>query len=172
MVLRTSSSSMHVMGWTWLLLLVACAKDPPAPAASSNPVASASSSVASSLPSASATPVEAVAKPPPESVACQHVLVAYRGARAAPTGIVRSKGQAKARAEEVLKKATAGEDIAALAKEYSDDKESRDRLGSAGKFKREGMVKPFSDAAFALPVGGLSDVVETAFGFHVIKRNQ
>jgi parvulin-like peptidyl-prolyl isomerase len=41
-----------------------------------------------------------------------------------------------------------------------------------GKFTREKMTKPFADAAFALPVDGISDAVESEFGFHVIKRNQ
>ncbi len=153
--------------WPWLLLVAACAKDPPSPSPSASSVP-----VASAVAPPSATPAEPVAKPPPESVACQHVLVSYRGAKGAPAGVSRSKAQARTRAEEVLKKARVGEEFATLAKEYSDDKESRDRLGSAGKFKREGMVKPFSDAAFALPVDGISEVVETPFGFHVIKRNQ
>jgi len=105
-------------------------------------------------------------------VACQHVLVAYKGAKNAPVGVTRSKAEAKARADEVRTKALAGTDFTELAQTYSDDPGSRDRMGSVGKFKREGMVKPFSDAAFALKVDGISDVVETPFGFHVIKRNQ
>jgi len=124
-------------------------------------------SAAAPVASASAAP-----KPPPESIACQHVLIAYKGAKNAPPNVTRTKAQAKARAEEVLAKARAGEDFAALAQTYSDDQGSRERLGSAGKFKRDGMVKPFSDAAFALQVDQISDVVETPFGFHVIKRNQ
>jgi hypothetical protein len=134
----------------------------------------AAASAAVTAPSA-ATPVASVSaapKPPPESVACQHVLVAYKGAKNAPATVTRSKADAKKRADEVLAKAKAGEDFAALAQTYSDDQGSRERLGSAGKFKRDGMVKPFSDAAFALQVDQISEVVETPFGFHVIKRNQ
>jgi peptidyl-prolyl cis-trans isomerase NIMA-interacting 1 len=114
----------------------------------------------------------AVDAAPPESIACQHVLVAYKGAKNAPANVTRSKADAKARAEEVRTKAVAGDDMAELAKTYSDDQGSRERLGSVGKFKRDGMVKPFSDAAFALKVNEISAVVETPFGFHVIKRNQ
>lgn len=114
----------------------------------------------------------AAPKPPPESIACQHVLVAYKGAKNAPAGVTRTKAEAKARADEVHNKAVAGMDFTKLAQDYSDDQGSRERLGSVGKFKRDGMVKPFSDAAFALQVDGISDVVETPFGFHVIKRNQ
>ncbi len=136
------------------------------------PVTAASSvAVASAAPSVTAPP-QVVDAAPPESVACQHVLVAYKGAKGAPANVTRSKSEAKTRAEEVHKKALAGEDMADLSKTYSDDAASRDRLGSAGKFKREGMVKPFSDAAFALKVNEISEVIETPFGFHVIKRNQ
>jgi parvulin-like peptidyl-prolyl isomerase len=45
-------------------------------------------------------------------------------------------------------------------------------MGSVGKFHRADMDPSFSGAAFALKVGGVSDVVETPFGFHVIKRTQ
>jgi NIMA-interacting peptidyl-prolyl cis-trans isomerase 1 len=155
-----------------LVLLIACDEKKAENTAAPSATASAEP-VASAAPSVTAPPVVAVVDAaPPESVACQHVLVAYKGAKNAPANVTRSKADAKARAEEVHKKALAGEDMAALAQTYSDDQGSRERLGSAGKFKRDGMVKPFSDAAFALKVNEISDVVETPFGFHVIKRNQ
>lgn len=138
-------------------------------------MASASATVVTTAPasaSASASVTPTAPTPPPESVACQHVLVAYKGAKNAPSTVTRTKAEAKARAEDVHAKAVAGEDFTKLTQDYSDDQGSRERQGSAGKFKREGMVKPFSDAAFALEVDGISDVVETPFGFHVIKRNQ
>lgn len=108
----------------------------------------------------------------PETIAAQHLLVAYKGAKGAPKTISRSKADAKKRAEEALAKAKKGDDFTALVKAYSDEPGAADRLGSLGKFKREAMVKPFADAAFKLKVGEISDVVETDFGFHVIKRNQ
>ena len=86
--------------------------------------------------------------------------------------MTRSKGEAKARAAEVEAKAKAGEDFSALVAQYSDDPGAKDRQGSLGKFTRDKMDKAFSDAAFALHVDEVSDVVETRFGFHVIKRNQ
>ena len=159
-----------------LLAAVACDDKTAATPDAAAPAASVTASAAAAVTAPSAaTPVasaSAAPKPPPESVACQHVLVAYKGAKNAPATVTRSKADAKKRADEVLAKAKAGEDFAALAQTYSDDQGSRERLGSAGKFKRDGMVKPFSDAAFALQVDQISDVVETPFGFHVIKRNQ
>ena len=161
---------------SWALVtfiaLGACDEHAAAPVADA---AHASAMPVDSAPIANPASVASVAKPPaapPDSVACQHVLVAYRGAQKAPPAVVRSKAEALARATEVHAKAVAGTDMAELAAKFSDDQGSRERLGSAGKFKREAMVKPFSDAAFALEVGGVSAVVETPFGFHVIKRNQ
>ncbi len=57
-------------------------------------------------------------------------------------------------------------------KEYSEDPGSVDRMGSLGKFTKDKMVKPFSETAFALEVNEVSEIVETPFGFHIIKRNQ
>ena len=108
----------------------------------------------------------------PEVIAAQHVLVAYKGASGAAKTITRSKADAKKRAEEVAAKAKKGDDFTALVKQYSDEPGAADRLGNLGKFKRDAMVKPFSDAAFKLKLNETSDVVETQFGFHVIKRNQ
>ena len=110
--------------------------------------------------------------PVPDSIAAQHVLVAYKGADKAPKGVTRTKADAKKRAEEVAAKAKSGADFSALVAEYSDDPAAKERQGSVGKFTREKMAKPFSDAAFALGVNETSGAVETPFGFHVIKRNQ
>ena len=117
-------------------------------------------------------PVQA---PPPkeeEKVTASHILVAYKGARGAAPSVTRSKEHAKRRAEAVLTKAKAGADFAALAKQYSDDPGSGPRGGDLGSFPKRAMVPPFADAAFALKPGELSGIVETDFGFHVIKRTQ
>jgi parvulin-like peptidyl-prolyl isomerase len=86
--------------------------------------------------------------------------------------VTRSKSAARQRAAEVLEQARQGVDFSQLAREYSDDPGGKLNRGNLGRFKRDAMVKKFSDAAFALEVGEVSAVVETAFGFHIIKRNQ
>lgn len=105
-------------------------------------------------------------------MAAQHILVAYKGAKNAPKTVTRSKADARKRAEEALGRVRAGEDFTELVKVYSDDPGAADRMGSVGKFTREKMDKTFSDAAFALKVDEVSGIVETPFGFHLIKRNQ
>jgi parvulin-like peptidyl-prolyl isomerase len=75
----------------------------------------------------------------------------------------------KDQAQEVLEKAREGTDFAELAKEYSDDPGSKEKGGLYEKFGRGRMVKPFEEAAFTLPIGSISDLVETQYGYHIIK---
>ncbi len=77
---------------------------------------------------------------------------------------------AKKKAEEIYKKAKAGEDFAKLAKEYSQGP-TASRGGDLGWFGRQSMVKPFADAVFdqCKAVGDIVGPVRTQFGFHVIK---
>ena len=73
----------------------------------------------------------------------------------------------KATAEEVLKKAKAGEDFDALMKEYNEDPGETESGYTFGKGE---MVKEFENAAFALKYNEISDIVETQYGYHIIKR--
>jgi hypothetical protein len=166
---KTSALSLLLIGA--LLALAGCdEKSPPTGGAPSASVA-VSSAPSPSPPAPAPTPAPSATAAPTE-IAAQHILVAYRGAERAPGGVTRSKAQAKARAAEVDAKAKAGEDFTALVAQYSDDPGAKDRLGSLGKFTRAKMDPAFSEAAFQLRVDQVSDVVETRFGFHVIKRNQ
>ncbi len=77
--------------------------------------------------------------------------------------------QARGKAEEVLKRARGGEDFGALAKEFSTDPGSKEQGGDLGWVARGKTVKPFEDAAFALKDNEISEIVESPFGFHIIK---
>ena len=122
------------------------------------------------------TPAPPAAPPPSDAandqIGASHILIAYKGAlRAAPT-ITRSKEEAQKLASSVLAQAKAGAKFGDLAVKYSDDPTAKQGQGSLGKFGRTQMVKPFADAAFALKPGDVSGIVETPFGFHVIKRTE
>lgn len=75
---------------------------------------------------------------------------------------------ARARIDGLLKRAKAGEDFAALAREHSQDGSAR-QGGDLGYFERAQMVPPFAEAAFSLKPGAISGVVTTDFGYHIIK---
>ena len=95
-----------------------------------------------------------------------HILVAF------PQGADdKAKVAAKAKAEEVLAKVKAKPaDFAGLAKQYSQDPGSAQNGGDLGFFAKDGtMVKPFEDAAFSLKQGEISGLVETQFGYHILK---
>ena len=80
--------------------------------------------------------------------------------------------ESRAKIEGLLKRARAGEDFAALAREFSTDPGSRESGGDLGWFGRGTMVKPFEDAAFALKAGEVSEVFESPFGFHIVKLEE
>lgn len=101
----------------------------------------------------------------PEERRASHILI--KADAAAPAA---EREKAKAKAEGLLaeiKKNPAS--FAELAKKNSDDPGSAAKGGDLDFFGRGAMVKPFEDAAFSLPANGLSGVVETDFGYHIIK---
>ncbi|KKT76918.1 MAG: Protein-export membrane protein SecD [Candidatus Peregrinibacteria bacterium GW2011_GWA2_44_7] len=104
-----------------------------------------------------------------KEVKASHVLIAYSGAERADANVTRTEEEAKALAEEIQQKAASEEDFGALVQEYSDEAGSDESKGDLGFFKPGVMSKNFEDAAFALEKDQISEVVETEFGFHVIK---
>jgi peptidyl-prolyl cis-trans isomerase C len=99
----------------------------------------------------------------PESVHASHILLRFPdGADAAAKKTIRGE------ADGLMAKIKAGADFAALAKEHSQDG-SAAQGGDLGFFTRGQMVPSFETAAFALPPGGVSEVVESEFGYHIIK---
>ncbi|RII26769.1 MAG: peptidylprolyl isomerase [Geobacter sp.] len=101
-----------------------------------------------------------------ESVRASHILCGVDD-KAGPE----AKQKAREKAEALLKKIKAGEDFASLAKSDSTCPSSK-QGGDLGFFGHGQMVKPFEDAAFALKPGEVSGVVETQFGYHIIKLTE
>ena len=108
----------------------------------------------------------------PEEIKASHVLISFKGADRADANITRSKNEAKAEAERIRGLiVNQKKDFAEMARAHSDGP-SKSKGGDLGKFKFEFMAVEFSEAAFALDVGSVSEVVETGFGFHIIKRTE
>lgn len=99
----------------------------------------------------------------PEEVQARHILI-----KVAPDADEAAKAAARKQTEEVLAKLKAGGDFAELAKQHSQDSTAPNG-GDLGTFGRGVMTPTFEAAAFALEPGGISEVVETPFGFHIIK---
>ena len=122
---------------------------------------------------------------PPAEVSEEEMLEAFQGARGqmdqrpkllsfdqvvlAPSPSEESKDAARAKADSLLAEVLGGADFEALATEHSDDRGSAPNGGDLGWFRRGQMVRAFEDAAFSLFDGQVSPVVETDFGYHIIK---
>jgi len=99
----------------------------------------------------------------PERRQARHILI-----KTAATASAEEKAANRKKVEEIAAKIRAGEDFAALAKQFSEDS-TASQGGDLGLFGRGQMVKPFEDATFAMKEGQVSDIVETPFGLHLIK---
>ena len=102
-----------------------------------------------------------------DQVRASHILLMYKGSERSTA--TRSKEEAQSRIAEIKTQIDGGADFAQLATQHSDCPSGR-KGGDLGTFGRGQMVGPFEDAAFGLPVGGVSGVVETPFGYHIIHR--
>jgi parvulin-like peptidyl-prolyl isomerase len=99
----------------------------------------------------------------PELIRTSHILFTVP-----ETATPEQEKLAQQRAEAVLARIKKGEDFAKLAKEYSTDATASNG-GDLGVTPRGSLAPEYEEAAFALPVGGISDVVRTRLGFHIIK---
>ncbi|CAB1058785.1 hypothetical protein D1BOALGB6SA_3542 [Olavius sp. associated proteobacterium Delta 1] len=99
----------------------------------------------------------------PKTVEARHILI-----KVDPQANPEDVAKAKERLESILQKAKGGQDFSELAQQFSEGP-SKDKGGYLGTFRREAMVKPFSDKAFSMLAGDISDPVKTQFGWHIIK---
>jgi len=102
-----------------------------------------------------------------DQVRASHILLMYAGSMRSRA--TRSKDEAAKQMDELKQKLDAGGDFAELARAHSDCPSSA-QGGDLGNFGRGQMVKEFESAAFSMPVGAVSGVVETPFGYHLIQR--
>lgn len=102
-------------------------------------------------------------KNPPE-ISASHILLDFNK---------KCKEDVRVLAEKIRKQLLDGADFKELVKKYSDDPSARKNKGDLGYFSKQRMVKEFSDAAFALKkAGDISPVIESKFGFHIIRLDQ
>jgi parvulin-like peptidyl-prolyl isomerase len=102
----------------------------------------------------------------PEQVRVRHILLTWK-----PLGKPDDRAALREQTEAILKQARDGADFGELAKAHSEDSSAADG-GDVGFFQRGQMVAAFEEAAFALAPGELSDIVETPYGFHIIKSEE
>jgi parvulin-like peptidyl-prolyl isomerase len=98
-----------------------------------------------------------------KTASVRHILLLTQGKNE------QEKAEIRKKMEDILAKAKAGEDFAALAKQFSEDPGSKDNGGLYQDFARGAMLKPFEDAAFSVPLGQISGIVETTYGYHILQ---
>jgi parvulin-like peptidyl-prolyl isomerase len=122
----------------------------------------------------------------PEGMQASHILISARRLQLRNEMQARGNGDAapldrrvaeemnkrRARAVELLSRLKGGADFAELARRYSEDPGTRERGGDLGLFARDAHTPRFDEAAFALKPGQLSEVIETEYGFHIIKAGE
>jgi peptidyl-prolyl cis-trans isomerase C len=108
----------------------------------------------------------------PEMVRASHILLSTKDPESTTKDLPEDlKAAKRKKAEDLLKRARAGEDFAKLARENSEDPGSKDK-GGEYTFPRGQMVPEFEAAAFSLKINEVSDIVTTQFGYHIIKLSE
>jgi peptidyl-prolyl cis-trans isomerase SurA len=97
-------------------------------------------------------------------IKASHILITYHNAEGKIDSVA-----AKATADSILAELKAGASFEDMAKKYSQDTGTKDKGGDLGYFERRMMVKEFDEAAFNMDVGEISNVIQTNFGYHIIK---
>ncbi len=101
-------------------------------------------------------------------VSAAHLLLCYQGAERCE-GAQYTKEQAWAKIQEIKPQITVA-NFGDFVKQYSTEPGAKDRAGDLGKFKAGEMVPEFEKVAFSMPVGTISDPVESQFGYHLIYK--
>lgn len=149
------------------MLIFACGQEQPAPDTDTD-TTDVTAETVDTVETVEETPLE---EGPPSVVTARHILVCYDGCAVNET-FNRTQDEARELIEDLQQQIQNGEiTFVQAAIDYSDCPSGQDG-GMLGEFGRGAMVAPFEDAAFALPVGGMSGVVETQFGYHLILREQ
>ena len=102
-----------------------------------------------------------------DQVRASHILLMYQGS--ARSTATRSKDEAQQQIQQLKSDVDGGADFADVARQHSDCPSGQDG-GDLGAFGRGQMVKAFEDTTYSLTVGATSNIVETDFGYHVIRR--
>ncbi len=104
-----------------------------------------------------------------DQIRASHILLMYEGSMRSTA--TRSKDEAQQSINSIKSEIDRGKEFAELAKEHSDCP-SKETGGDLGQFGRGSMVAEFELAAYGLEVGSVSDVVESPFGYHLIRRTE
>jgi peptidyl-prolyl cis-trans isomerase D len=102
----------------------------------------------------------------PKRVKVRHILI--KTDRKDPESLAK----ARKKAESIREEAVQGKDFAQLARQYSEDPGTKDQGGELGYITRGQVVPEFEEAAFSLKAGGISNVVQTPYGFHILKVDE
>jgi len=107
----------------------------------------------------------------PEMVRASHILLMTQDPETHQPLSADKKAAKKKQMEDILKQARSGADFGELAKKYSEDPGSKDK-GGEYTFPRGQMMKEFEDTAFSLKTNEISDIIETSYGYHIIKLSE